>query len=46
MTCRGAADARNDKPDQKTSVDYREGYLYGLKLKCFRDGQSVSEVDE
>ncbi|MEL7143373.1 MAG: hypothetical protein AAGL08_14260 [Cyanobacteria bacterium J06573_11] len=44
--CRGAADARNGKPEQKNSVEYREGYLYGLKLKCFRDGQSISEMDE
>ena len=44
--CRGTADARNGKPEKETSNEYLEGYLYGLKLKCFRDGQSVSEMDE
>ena len=44
--CRGAADARNDRPERETSLEYREGYLYGLRLKCFRAGQSVSEMDE
>lgn len=44
--CKGAADARNGKPEQETSVEYREGYLYGLKLKCFRNGQSFNEMDD
>ena len=44
--CRGAADASNGKPEQDTSVEYREGYLYGLKLKCFPHGQSVSEMND
>lgn len=44
--CRGAADARNGKPEQATTVEYREGYLYGLKLKRFRDGQSYTDMNE
>lgn len=44
--CRGAADARNERSERETSVEYREGYLYGLRLKCFPAGQSLTEIDE
>ena len=46
IECSGAADARNGKPEQATSIEYREGYLYGLKLTCFRDGQSYRDMNE